>query len=142
MAALDAAAEQEGACYLTDGATAVLLGWRPTTIDVDLKLVPEQDSVLRAIPGWKNELSINVELSPAPATTAEMLLTVPRTAPQPSACPAIPVSMPVSPAASSSKPVRFGSPTLGRFDSCARFVTEKTSLFCPWPGTSAASYGI
>jgi hypothetical protein len=56
------AAEQEGACYLTGGATAVLLGWRPTTVDVDLNLVPEQDSVLRAIPLLKNELEVNVEL--------------------------------------------------------------------------------
>lgn len=63
MAALDAAAEREGVCYLTGGATAVLLGWRPTTVDVDLKLVPEQDAVLRVIPRLKDELSINVELA-------------------------------------------------------------------------------
>jgi len=63
VAALDAAAEQEGACYLTDGATAVLLGWRPTTIDVDLKLVPEQDSVMRVIPRLKDELQVNVEFA-------------------------------------------------------------------------------
>jgi hypothetical protein len=41
----------------------VLLGWRRTTIDVDLKLVPEQDAVLRAIPGLKDELQVNVELA-------------------------------------------------------------------------------
>jgi hypothetical protein len=41
----------------------VLLGWRGTTIDVDLKLVPEQDAVLRAIPGLKDELQVNVELA-------------------------------------------------------------------------------
>ena len=41
----------------------MLAGWRSTTIDVDLKLVPEQDSVLRAIPGLKNELQINVEFA-------------------------------------------------------------------------------
>ncbi len=63
MAALDEAAEQTGRCYLTGGATAVLLGWRGTTIDVDLKLVPEQDAVLRAIPGLKDELQVNVELA-------------------------------------------------------------------------------
>jgi hypothetical protein len=60
--ALDAAAEHQGTCYLTGGATAVLLGWRATTVDVDLKLVPEQDAVLRAVPQLKNDLSINVEL--------------------------------------------------------------------------------
>ena len=63
MAALDGAAERTGRCYLTGGATAVLLGWRGTTIDVDLKLVPEQDAVLRAIPGLKDELQVNVELA-------------------------------------------------------------------------------
>jgi len=48
---------------LTGGATAVLLGWRPTTVDVDLKLVPEQDAILRAISRLKDKLSINVELA-------------------------------------------------------------------------------
>lgn len=52
--------------YLTGGGTAVLYGWRPTTIDVDVKLVPEPDAVLRAIARLKDELQINVELaSPA-----------------------------------------------------------------------------
>jgi len=41
----------------------VLAGWRSTTIDVDLKLVPEQESVLRAIPRLKNELQLNVEFA-------------------------------------------------------------------------------
>ncbi len=52
-----------GRVYLTGGATAVLLGWRPSTIDVDLKLVPEQDALLRAIARLKDELAINVELA-------------------------------------------------------------------------------
>jgi hypothetical protein len=56
----------EGTAYLTGGATAVLLGWRGTTIDVDLKLVPEADRTLRALARLKDELRINVELaSPA-----------------------------------------------------------------------------
>jgi len=49
--------------YFTGGATAVLLGWRPSTIDVDIKLVPEDELVLRAIPRLKEELLINVELA-------------------------------------------------------------------------------
>ncbi|MGH3092936.1 MAG: DUF6036 family nucleotidyltransferase, partial [Gaiellaceae bacterium] len=66
MRALGAEAREEGAVYLTGGATAVLHGWRATTIDVDVKLVPESDSVLRALPRLKDELRINVELvSPA-----------------------------------------------------------------------------
>jgi hypothetical protein len=63
LGALDEAAEQPGRCYLTGGATAVLLGWRATTVDVDLKLVPDQDAVLRAVPHLKDKLSVNVELA-------------------------------------------------------------------------------
>jgi len=66
MRALGAEADADGAAYLTGGATAVLHGWRATTIDVDLKLVPETDRLLRALARIKEELSINVELvSPA-----------------------------------------------------------------------------
>jgi Nucleotidyltransferase of unknown function (DUF6036) len=66
MRALGAAADDDGVAYLTGGATAVLHGWRPTTVDVDILLVPESDGLLRAIPGLKDELRLNVELvSPA-----------------------------------------------------------------------------
>lgn len=66
MRALGASADQEGVCYFTEGATAVLLGWRETTIDVDIALEPEQDSLLRALQRIKDELRVNVELaSPA-----------------------------------------------------------------------------
>lgn len=66
MHALGEAARTDGECYLIGGATAVLLGWRATTVDVDIKLEPEQDEVLRAIPHIKETLAINVELaSPA-----------------------------------------------------------------------------
>ncbi len=65
LRALGAEAD-EGTAFLTGGATAVLLGWRNTTLDVDLKLVPESERTLRAIPRLKEELRINVELaSPA-----------------------------------------------------------------------------
>jgi len=66
LRALGDEAIQEGRVYLTGGATAVLYGWRETTVDVDLKLVPDQDAVLRAIPRLKERLELNVELaSPA-----------------------------------------------------------------------------
>jgi hypothetical protein len=66
MRAFGREADRDGACYLTGGATAVLLGWRQTTIDVDLRLVPETDALLRAIQRLKDELRVNVELaSPA-----------------------------------------------------------------------------
>ena len=66
MRALGRAATREGECFLTGGATAVLMGWRPTTVDVDIRLEPEQDEALRALPRIKDELAVNVELaSPA-----------------------------------------------------------------------------
>lgn len=59
-------ADREARAYFTGGATAVLLGWRPATIDVDVTFVPESDPLLRAIPELKERLRINVELaSPA-----------------------------------------------------------------------------
>lgn len=63
MEALGAAAPREGVCYLVGGGTAVLLGWRLTTIDVDIELDPEQDELLRALPAIKDALQINVELA-------------------------------------------------------------------------------
>ena len=48
------------------GTTAVLFGWRVTTVDLDIKMVPERDALLRAIPDLKEKLKVNVELaSPA-----------------------------------------------------------------------------
>lgn len=63
---LGAAAERPARVYLTGGATAVLGGWRESTVVVDLVFVPEDDSLFRAIPQLKERLEINVELvSPA-----------------------------------------------------------------------------
>jgi hypothetical protein len=52
-----------GRVYLTGGGTAVLFGWRSTTIDVDLKLDPEPAGIFEAIQRLKDELDINVELA-------------------------------------------------------------------------------
>jgi predicted nucleotidyltransferase len=49
--------------YLTGGATAVLEGWRSSTVDVDVLIEPESDAVLRRIAELKEELSLNVELA-------------------------------------------------------------------------------
>jgi uncharacterized nucleotidyltransferase DUF6036 len=66
MQELGAEADREGRVYFTGGATAVLLGWRPTTIDADISVVPESDRLLRALPRLKESLHMNVELaSPA-----------------------------------------------------------------------------
>ena len=63
MASLGRAAPSDGVCYLVGGVTAVLLGWRETTIDVDIELDPEQDELLRALPEIKEQLRLNVELA-------------------------------------------------------------------------------
>lgn len=63
MKALAAAARAPGRVYLVGGATAVLMGWRSSTIDVDLKFVPETDEVLRSLPALKERLQINIELA-------------------------------------------------------------------------------
>lgn len=66
MRELAAASRATGRVYLTGGATAVLLGWRESTLDIDITVIPEDDRVLRAIPELKERLHLNVELaSPA-----------------------------------------------------------------------------
>lgn len=63
MRALGAQADQTARLYFTGGATAVLMGWRQTTIDVDIRIFPESDQLLRAIPPLKDELQMNIELA-------------------------------------------------------------------------------
>jgi hypothetical protein len=63
MSALGRAADADGACYLAGGATAVLIGWRDSTVDVDIRLAPETDVLLRSIQRLKEELHVNVELA-------------------------------------------------------------------------------
>ncbi len=63
MESLARAAHRELRIYLVGGTTAVLLGWRASTIDVDLVVVPEDDGVMRSIPEMKERLSVNVELA-------------------------------------------------------------------------------
>jgi hypothetical protein len=49
--------------YLVGGATAVTMGWRSSTIDVDLVIDPEDEDAMRAIPDLKERLRINIELA-------------------------------------------------------------------------------
>ena len=58
--------------YLTGGATAVLEGWRASTIDVDVRFEPDSDSLLRAVPAIKEELQINIELASPPDFIPEL----------------------------------------------------------------------
>jgi len=63
MKALGADAPADTRVYFTGGATAVLEGWRVSTIDIDIRLIPEHDALFRAIPRLKEQLQINVELA-------------------------------------------------------------------------------
>ena len=63
MERLGALSRGAGKVYLTGGATAVLEGWRPTTVDIDLKLDPEPAGAFEAIARLKDELDVNVELA-------------------------------------------------------------------------------
>lgn len=63
MRRLGRVASSDGRVYLTGGATAVLYGWRKSTIDVDVKLIPDSDELLREIPRLKAELDLNIELA-------------------------------------------------------------------------------
>jgi len=51
-----------GRIYLIGGASALLEGWRETTVDVDIQLDPEPPGIFEAIGQLKNELDVNVEL--------------------------------------------------------------------------------
>ena len=63
MKALAAAANAPSRVFLVGGATAVLFGWRTSTIDIDLKIVPESDEILRSLPALKERLHLNIELA-------------------------------------------------------------------------------
>lgn len=63
MADLGRSCRGGGRVYLVGGASAVLLGWRSTTVDVDLKLDPEPVGAFQAIADLKDALAINVELA-------------------------------------------------------------------------------
>jgi uncharacterized nucleotidyltransferase DUF6036 len=63
MQELAAASASPGKVYFTGGATALLLGFREQTIDVDIKLDPEPKGAFEAIAALKNRLDLNVELA-------------------------------------------------------------------------------
>jgi hypothetical protein len=63
MTSIGRAAKTPGVIYLTGGSTALLLGFRDQTIDVDIKLDPEPEGVFEAIAKLKISLGVNVELA-------------------------------------------------------------------------------
>jgi hypothetical protein len=69
--ALGSAASHPTRLYLTGGASAVLEGWRASTVDVDLRFEPD-DELLRELPALKERLGINVELVSPPDFVPEL----------------------------------------------------------------------
>jgi hypothetical protein len=63
MKALAAGVTTPSRIYLVGGATSVLLGWRTSTIDIDLKIIPESDEILRSLSELKERLHLNIELA-------------------------------------------------------------------------------
>jgi hypothetical protein len=58
--------------YLTGGSTAVIEGWRVSTLDVDLRFEPEDDRLLRELPALKESLGVNIELASPPDFIPEL----------------------------------------------------------------------
>lgn len=63
LPALAARVHGPGRIFLVGGATAVLKGWRASTIDIDIKAEPEPAGFFEAIAELKDSLSVNVELA-------------------------------------------------------------------------------
>ena len=52
-----------GRVYLVGGSSAVLVGWRTNTVDVDLKIHPEPPGIFEAIEQAKEDLSVSIEVA-------------------------------------------------------------------------------
>jgi hypothetical protein len=63
MERLGRAVESEGRVYFTGGVSALLLGWRETTVDLDIHAEPEPAGLFEALPALKEALAVNVELA-------------------------------------------------------------------------------
>ena len=63
MEALGREARGSGCIYFTGGVSALLIGWRGSTVDVDIRLDPEPSGIFQAIAKLKQELNINIELA-------------------------------------------------------------------------------
>lgn len=63
MKALGREARGSGSIYFTGGASALLIGWRNSTVDIDIRLDPEPSGIFQAIAKLKQDLDINIELA-------------------------------------------------------------------------------
>lgn len=58
--------------YLTGGATAVLIGWRASTVDVDIRPEPDDEALFRRLPAAKEAVDVNIELASPPDFIPEL----------------------------------------------------------------------
>ena len=63
MQRMGVAVREEGRVYFTGGVSAVLHGWRPMTVDIDLRADPEPGGFFEAIRTLKDQLELNLELA-------------------------------------------------------------------------------
>jgi hypothetical protein len=63
MKALGSGVKSPARIFLVGGASAVLLGWRDSTVDIDLKTIPDRDDILMQLSALKERLEINIELA-------------------------------------------------------------------------------
>lgn len=63
MKILGREARGSGRIYFTGGASALLVGWRDSTVDIDIRLDPEPPGIFQAIANIKQTLNINIELA-------------------------------------------------------------------------------
>lgn len=63
IAELGRSCRSAGTIFVTGGATALLEGWRSSTVDLDLKLDPEPEGAFEAIRRIKESHDVNIELA-------------------------------------------------------------------------------
>lgn len=63
MKALGSGVRSPARIFFVGGVSAVLLGWRDSTVDIDLKTIPDRDDILRQLSALKERLEINIELA-------------------------------------------------------------------------------
>lgn len=56
-------AEAPTQLFLVGGSSALLHGWRSSTVDVDMRIEPDSGMVARAIPALKERLALSVEFA-------------------------------------------------------------------------------
>lgn len=63
MEAFARAADAPTSVYLVGGTTAVIEGWRESTVHIDFVVRPENDALMRVLPEVKERLEVNLELA-------------------------------------------------------------------------------